>query len=75
MLIDTLFQGLITRRPEMTLRRARGQSDSKIQDAVDVAVRAGTSVEQTTRTLRSMGVTPEKIETYLRAAYPDAPSV
>lgn len=57
-------------RVQRDLRRARGKSDAEIQAAVDAAVRAGSPVQMTSRTLQHMGLTEEKVAQFMQAGYP-----
>lgn len=52
------------------LRRTKGKPDAEIQAAVDTAVREGSSMEMTSRTLQHMGLSEAKVAQFMQAGYP-----
>lgn len=55
---------------QQALRKTKGKSDTEIQAAVNEAVREGSPVELTSRTLQRMRLSEEKIAQFMRAGYP-----
>ena len=65
--------GLRTAQAQRKLRGTRGKTAPEIQAAVNEAVRAGSPVESTTRTLKHMGLNDKDVARYIGAGYPAAP--
>jgi hypothetical protein len=55
---------------QQEIRRTKGKEDNVIQAAVDAAVREGSPMEVTARTLKQMNLSEAKIAQFMQAAYP-----
>jgi hypothetical protein len=55
---------------QQDIRKSKGKSDAEIQAAVDAAVREGSPMEMTVKTLKRMNLPEAKIAQFMQASYP-----
>ncbi|MFQ5339909.1 MAG: hypothetical protein ACE5F6_00025 [Anaerolineae bacterium] len=67
---NTVPKGMRIFHAQREIKRAKGKSDPEIQAVVNEAVRVGSPSETTSQTLQRMRLTEEKINQFMRAAYP-----